>query len=550
MPRREKICTLLFQKSRSSVLFPLNSSYNKSMKNKVFANASIVTFLSVAERALGFLYRIVLSRLIGAEGLGLYQVALSLFGFFITIGTGGIPITVSRMISKNKAENNSLGERRAVASGITLCLLLTLPAVLIFGVFGRNMTFLFSDDRSLNVFRILLIGLCFSAVYAVVRGYFWGNKEFLLPSILEIAEESVMVIAGILLLQNITSVADGAEKAAWAVVISYLFSFTASSLCFFFRGGRLSIPKNTLKPLFNATLPITSVRASSSLVNSAVAVLLPALLVQTGYSESDALTLFGVVSGMAVPILFIPSTIIGSISLVLVPELSEDFYRKNFKRLYKNIQRGLRVSLLVACALLPFFYALGADIGKLAFSNNLAGEIIVKSCPLLIPMSLTMISTGMLNSMGFEKQTFLYYFIGAAAMLLCILLLPSICGVYAYVIGMGVSFILNAVCNLIFLHKQYMHFQNKGGHVRVQSIFWALIVILPISILGQFCNAVFKNFFGELFAVFLTACIVGFATLLAYIFIGIIPKQSVLSFFKKRTQTDMRSKKYLKHKKI
>ena len=73
------------------------------MKNKVIANASIVTGLSIAERSLGFLYRIVLSRLLGAEGLGLYQVALSLFGLFITIGTGGIPITVSRMISKAKA---------------------------------------------------------------------------------------------------------------------------------------------------------------------------------------------------------------------------------------------------------------------------------------------------------------------------------------------------------------------------------------------------------------------------------------------------------------
>ena len=91
------------------------------MKNKVIANASIVTGLSIAERCLGFLYRIVLSRLLGAEGLGLYQVALSLFGLFITIGTGGIPITVSRMISKAKAEGDPRGERRAVGAGLAAC---------------------------------------------------------------------------------------------------------------------------------------------------------------------------------------------------------------------------------------------------------------------------------------------------------------------------------------------------------------------------------------------------------------------------------------------
>ena len=493
------------------------------MKNKVFANASIVTFLSIAERGLGFLYRIVLSRLIGAEGLGLYQVALSLFSLFLTLGTGGIPISVSRMISKSKAENNPQGEKQAVSAGLCLSLLLTLPACLIFGLFGEKMHFLFSDTRSLTVFRILLIGLCFSALYAVIRGYFWGNKQFLLPSILEIAEESVMVIAGVLLLQNVFSVTDGAEKAAWAVVISYLFSFTASALCFFLQGGQFSSPKKSLKPLFNATLPITSVRASSSLVNSAIAVLLPAILVQTGVSESEALSLFGVVSGMAIPILFIPSTIIGAISLVLVPELSEDFYRKNYTRLYKNIERGVSVSLFVACAIIPFFYALGNDLGRLAYSNALAGEMIVKSCVLLLPMSLTMITTGILNSLGFEKQTFLYYFIGAAVTLLCILVLPQFFGVYAYVIGMGASFLINAVCSLVFLNKKCPIFQKGRGQVRVQTIFFAILSILPLSLIGQFFNQLFKNYFGELTALFFTALLLSCAIAITYALLGIIP---------------------------
>jgi LysM repeat protein len=147
------------------------------MKNTVYKNASIVTGLSVAERGLGFLYRIVLSRLIGAEGLGLYQVALSLFGLFLTVGTGGIPITVSRMISKCKAEKDLQGEKNALSAGLLGCLLLSLPFALVFGLFGEKMTFLFSDTRSLPVFRILLIGLCLSCVYAVFRGYYWGNKN-------------------------------------------------------------------------------------------------------------------------------------------------------------------------------------------------------------------------------------------------------------------------------------------------------------------------------------------------------------------------------------
>lgn len=509
-------------------------------KNKVFANASIVTGLSIAERGLGFLYRIVLSRLIGAEGLGLYQVALSLFGLFATLGTGGIPITVSRMISKSKAENDVRGEGSAVASGICACLIITLPIAVILGIFGGKMTFLFSDSRSFSVFRILLLGLAFTCIYAVIRGHFWGNKSFLTPSVLEISEEAVMVIVGVLLLQNVSSPASGAEKAAWAVVVSYLFSFTASLLCFLFRGGRFSSPKNSLKPLFVASLPITSVRAGGSLVNSAVAVLLPVMLIRAGASEAQAMEMFGVVSGMVIPVLFIPSTIIGSLSLVLVPELSEDFYRKNFVRLRKNLARGLRFSCLVACVLIPFFFALGKDVGRIAFSDASAGAIIAKSAPILLPMSLTMISTSMLNSMGYEKQTFLFYFIGAAALFICILFLPALCGIYAYVIGLGASYVLTAVCNLVFLWKKGLIFQKQEGQVFDYSIFVALFATLPLSLLGQLCDNLFKRCMGELVSVLLTAIAIALPTAIIYLCAGLIPLPKKIRLPRKRKAKELR----------
>ncbi|MBE7080533.1 MAG: hypothetical protein E7371_04765 [Clostridiales bacterium] len=501
----------------------------KSHRQNTAITATAVTALSVAERGLGFLYRIVLSRLIGAEGLGLYQVALSLFGLFLTIGTGGIPITVSRMISKSKAERRPYDEHRAVSAGVTLSLLLTLPVCLFLILFGDKLDFLFTDDRAFGVFRILLIGLCFSSLYAVFRGSFWGNKQFLLPSILELAEESVMVIAGILLLNNIPTPAVGAEKAAWAVVISYLFSFTASFVCFLLRGGRFTRPQTMLKPLFNATLPLTSVRASGSLVNSAVAVLLPVMMIRAGLESSEALTLFGIVSGMVLPILFIPSTIIGSLALVLVPQLSEDFYSKNYPRLRANILRGLRFSFLFACALIPIIYALGKDLGALAFSNDIAGEMLTRSAPILLPMSLTMISTSILNSMGFEKQTFVFYFVGAGAMLLCILFLPAVCGAYAYLIGLGLSFILTALCNLTFLQKYSAIFQKSKGHVRIHDILIPLLCMLPLAIFARLIHLLFSSCMSTLPALIAgTLCILS-ATAVLYLISGVLPFSAVKS---------------------
>jgi O-antigen/teichoic acid export membrane protein len=230
---------------------------------------------------------------------------------------------------------------------------------------------------------------------------------------------------------------------------------------------------------------------------------------------------------MVLPILFIPSTIIGSLALVLVPQLSEDFYSKNHPRLRANILRGLRFSFLFACALIPLFYALGNDLGALAFSNDIAGEMLTRSAPILLPMSLTMISTSILNSMGFEKQTFIFYFVGAGAMLLCVLFLPAVCGVYAYLIGLGLSFTLTALCNLVFLQKYSGIFQKTRGHVRVHGIFTPLLCILPLSIFSRLIHLLFSSCMSTLPALILSAVCALSATVALYLISGVLPFSAV-----------------------
>ncbi len=504
------------------------------MNRTVYKNASIVTGLSVAERALGFLYRIVLSRYIGAEGLGLYQVAHSLFSLFLTLATGGIPVALSRTVAQYQAENEPKKARAALTAGLLLPLLLALPVCLIAWIFGDALGFLFSDGRSLPVFRILLVGLCFACAYAAVRGYFLGNKRFLTASLLELTEEIVMVLAGVLLLKGVSSPDVGAERAAWSLAVADVLSCLIALTVYFLFGGKLTRPQKEIKPLFNATLPITFVRASGSLVASAVAVLLPAMLMKSGMGEGEALGLFGVVSGMVMPVLFIPATLIGSLALVLVPELAADFHQKREERLRQNIRKGLRFALLVACALIPFFYVLGEDFGRLAFSDAYAGEMLSKSCIVLLPMSIAMISTSMLNSIGFEKQTFLFFFFGAAALLLSVLLLPQACGGYAYVIGLGASYTVTGLCSLIFLQKKCAIVKKRWGQVCVQSLFPPLLCVLPVSLLGEGTLRLCYRVFGAWGSVFCTAFVMAGLTLALYFATKILSRQSLSALFRRK----------------
>lgn len=424
-------------------------------KQNIYRSAAVVTVFSTAEKALSFFYRIALSRIIGAEGLGIYQICLSVFAVFLTAASSGIPVTVSRLIAKSGANGDEAGKNAAVTAGVAATLIFTVPiAAILF--FGKNLLgFLFADDRCMNIFVILLPGLILTSVYAVMRGSFWGNKQFLPYSIIELAEDAVMVALGCALIVGATDPVAGAQRATVAVLVSYIFSFAVSLFWYFKKGGRFVNPKKQLKPLLSSSLPITAMRTSTSVLNSAVAILLPALLMNAyGLSNSEAISLYGVAIGMSVPVLFIPSSLIGSISVVVAPELSENFYKKKDALVRFDVEKSIKAAVFIAALLIPVLFVSGDEIGEFLYSDALSGQIIRNCAFILLPMCLAMITTTVLNSMNCEKRTLIYFCIGAAFMLASILVLTKYVGVYSYMIGLAGNYVISSAMNLRLLTKK------------------------------------------------------------------------------------------------
>ena len=307
-----------------------------------FKTVAIVTVFSISEKFLGFLYRIYLSRTIGAEGIGLYQVALSVFGLIYTLTCSGTPITVSRLMTKYRAEGQEKKVNKIISAGIFLTLFTAIPVCLIFFLFGDKFSFLFADERCLKIFHVILPGLIFTSVYSVLRGVFWGNKDFLPYSIIELLEEVCMIVCGIVLINFASNVTQGAFRAGIAVLISYLFSFTLAVTVFFIRKNKLVNPTSEFKPLLFSAMPITAMRTANSLSMSLVSLILPMRLILAGYTNAQAMSLFGSAMGQAIPLLFIPTTLIGSFTLVLVPEISENFYKKRSFYLKRDVEKALK----------------------------------------------------------------------------------------------------------------------------------------------------------------------------------------------------------------
>lgn len=425
----------------------------------------------------------------------------------MTITSSGIPITVSRMMIKYKQENKAHKAQATVTAGILTTIALSIPLTLL--VFSKSgiLNLLFSDPRCLPLLAVMIPGLTFTSVYAVIRGTFWGNKQFLSYSIIEFFEEAVMLIAGIILVNTAVDLTQGVHMAGYAVLISYLFSFTVSILVFFIKGGRLKLPADELSPLVKSSAPITAMRTSTSLVNTLIAIMLPARLIRGGITSTTAMALFGKVFGMAFPLIFMPSTLIGSIALVLTPEISANYYSKNYRTLKNNVEKSLKISCLIACAIIPILLALGNQICSIIYSDESVGSYVSKGAIIMIPLSLSIISTSALNSLNKEKQTLLSFFVGASALIICIYFLPKFIGVNCLILGIFLNYTLTAFINVALLSK-YIPIKIEVK----KHIFLSFFSILPTAILGIFLRKILASVLGDL----LTIIICSF-TLLAFI---------------------------------
>lgn len=477
----------------------------------LYRTAAVVTLFSAAEHCLGFLYRILLSRTIGSEGLGVYQAAYTVFAVFLTISASGLPVTLSRVISRHRARGNVLREQSAVTGAVLISLAISAPVTLLLFMLRTPFSSVFADPRCADLFYLLLAGLAPTSVYSVIRGSFWGRKRFFAYSFIELLEEMIRIGVGVCLLLFVTANIYGANLAAAAVLVSYFCSFAIALVWFFCTGGKFRSPRGELRPLLASALPVTAMRTSSSLLSSLISVLFPLRMQAAGYTAARAMSEYGVVYGMVMPVMAIPCAFIGSIALVLVPELSEAFYRGRREQVSQLTARALNATLLISCALIPFYLVCGGDVGIMLYSNAQSGQMLSACALLLLPMSLTMISSSLLNSLGCERHTLGIFLAGSAAMLACTLFLPRYLGGGALLAGMACDACITTLLSLLLLRK-------KTGVLRAGGTLLRLFAaLLPVTVLGALLHGALLRCLAFLPALALTmlAMLAGEAAMLS-----------------------------------
>lgn len=429
---------------------------------KLFKATLIVTIFSVLTRALGFVLKIILSRRLGAEVLGSYQVAMSIFSVMMTLVASGIPLIVSRSVAYKKSAHDNNGAYKTVSAGLVLTLGISIILSIVLVIFPQILELLIGKTSKISIVLLTLPALIASAIYCVLRSSLWGDKRFFSISFTEFFEQVARIILCLILFSpTVLTNMDLGEKSALSLSLACILSCLMVIVIYFGLKNKLKSPFGAFKPLIKSSAPITTLRTVSSLVSSCISLIIPLRLTLYGYTQAEAMAQFGLIMGMAFPLIMIPGTLIGSLAVTLVPEISsktdniDDPDRVKDKQGLKNhITLGVNMSIVISTLMMPAFMSLGVPIAEVLFKSAEAGKYISAGAILMLPLGINQITSSMLNSIGLEIKSLKNYAIGAVMLFLSIFFLPKYIGTYALIVGMFFLSGISATLNIRMLKKR------------------------------------------------------------------------------------------------
>lgn len=480
----------------------------------LFKAVALITLFSVLTRIAGFIFRIYLSRTIGAEALGLYQVAFSVFIVLLTIVSSGLPFIISRITAKYSNNSDKKAKGQLISSSLILSAVISIVLCVVILLFKNLFAKIFTERSCIEILIVLLPAVVFSSVYSVFRGALWGENNYFALCVSELFEQVLRILICVLLLGSTMSVIHNAVSVAWSLTISCLVSAVFVVLLYFYYGGILSRPGRVYKKVLKESTPITGVRVAGSLIQPLIALIIPMRLVSIGYTNAQALSLFGIAVGMTFPLLFIPGMLIGSLSTALVPEISSSLSEGKTKNIENRIKTAVKFTLFISSFFVPLFLGVGDIIGRFLYDNMISGTLLQVSAWIMIPMGLTNITSSILNSLGMEIKSCVNYFFGAIALFLSIWFLPSVMGINAFAVGMGISTSITSVLNIYMLKRK-----TKVKIKIVKPLIIFSLIAFPCAGITAFSGALLSYIFPDFFVLALS-CSFGavFFILLSMIF--------------------------------
>lgn len=437
------------------------------MSKKVFLKGTLILACTgLVSRIAGFFYRIFLSHAIGAEGLGLYQLILPLQGLMAALSYTGIQSALSRLIASRLALQEKKEAYFSLVTGIFAAVFFSaVTGFLLFRHADFFASTILKAPGTSDLLRLTAASIPLCAIHSCIDSYYYARKKASVPAAVQLSEQAVRIGATYILYLIFLSEARPvtAMIAAGGSLAGEAAASLISLLMVSFHFGNHPVKEKTsvkifplIKDLFTLSFPISLNRILLTLLGSIEAVLIPQMLIRCGMTSSEALKIYGIFTGMALPLLLFPSTLTTSAAVMLMPSVARMDALGDQKQI-----RHVTDQTFFLCMFLGFlcgsgFFLFGPFLGTLLFHSQTAGTYIRYlsfSCPFLYTN--TMLAS-ILQGLGRPGRCLIHSAAGILIRIFSVVFMIPAIGIRGYFYGIFLGELL-----LSLLHVKALKFPYR-----------------------------------------------------------------------------------------
>lgn len=458
------------------------------------------------------IFNIYISNQIGSEAVGVFSLVMAVYLFFITVATSGLNIAVTVIVSEKFALNKNQQAIKAIRTCIFFSLLLGIAAgglILLFSNFITSKC-LHNMVSSRPLFYIA-IGLPFIAMSSCISSYFATIRKAYKNAISQVFEFTIKMFATIILLK--INISNGVE----AICISLILADVISEICSFTLIFILYIIDIKLKKLedirsFGQRINILKIAfpvAVTSYIRSGLSTLkqliIPTQLEKSGISCSRALSQYGMINGMVLPVITFPTVFTDSYSMLLIPEFSTYVAQKNYKAINYIANKIFKITCAFTMCICSIFFIFSNDLGLAIYNNIEIGYYFKIFTPFIFFMYMDHIIDCILKGLNKQFGVMCCNILDLSITTCFIYFLLPVLGIKGYVLSIFFSEVLNFSISLFQLFKY--------SGIKPNLIDW-IVVPLFCSLVGFFVVNIWRfNFVGLvgnlIFNVFLFVLVYG-----------------------------------------
>lgn len=455
----------------------------KKWTHPLITGTLILTLTGLVSRFIGFFYRVFLSNVFGAEGMGIYQLISPVLALSFSLTVSGIQTAISKYVASETSTRDYKSSFRTLWAGFLLAMLLSAVCASAIYLYADQIavTFLL-EERTAPLLRIIALSIPMASVHSCINGYFYGIRKTAIPAFSQLAEQ-VCRVGSVYLIYFICQRHGLTPTISFAVaglVIGESASMIVSVVAILARAHHVfpatpyrrtpqafpvpvrhssalstvfSTYRHICGRLLQLAVPLSANRLIINLLQSVEAIYIPNRLMAYGLSNADALGVYGVLTGMSLPLILFPSAVTNSISVLLLPIVSEADANGNQAAVKRAILTSIRSCLLLGFACTAMFLLFGRAAGRLLYGSELAGSFILTLSFLCPFMYIASMLNSILNGIGKTVQTFLFSVVSLLLRLLFVFFAIPRFGIQGYLWGMLASQMLQTLlCTVSALH--------------------------------------------------------------------------------------------------